>query len=68
MGTTSERVMKVAEIIAERDGILLRTAIEMVEETLEEIAQADYDPVDSEEIWMDNLGLEPDYLFDCLMM
>lgn len=67
MSQTTEAVLKVANIIVERDNMPLEDAIELVESTLAEIAEIDYEPEESEEIWMNNLGLEADYLFDYFM-
>lgn len=56
---------KVVKILMERDGMSEDEAIELVEETREEILACE----GSEEAWdviEDNLGLEPDYIFDIL--
>lgn len=54
----------VARIIAERDGIDFNEALELVEETVEEIADVLDEGyfTDVEDILADNLGLELDYL------
>jgi hypothetical protein len=56
---------KVVKILMERDGMSEDEAIELVEETREETLACE----GSEEAWdiiEDNLGLEPDYIFDIL--
>lgn len=49
-----------------RDGISKSEAIEMVRETREELLNSD--PFEADEIIACNLGLEPDYLLDILMI
>ena len=56
----------VAKIISKRDGITMTEALEMVNDTLDEMeeALADGRMYEVEEILADNLGLEPDYILD----
>ena len=67
MSTTSKAVIRVAKIIAKRDEMDLEEAIQLVEETLQEISDNGYSTFMSEEIWQDNTGLEPDYLLECIL-
>ena len=53
---------KVIRILMMRDDITREEAVELIKETLEEIYRSDIN--DADDILMDNLGLEPDYLFD----
>lgn len=56
---------KVVKILMERDGMSKDEAIELVEETRDEILACG----GGDEAWdiiEDNLGLEPDYIFDIL--
>lgn len=55
---------EVVKILMDRDGMTQKEAEELVNETREEILAAD--PWEIEEIILNNLGLEPDYIFDIL--
>ena len=55
---------EVVKILMDRDEMTRKEAEELVNETREEILAAD--PWEIEEIILDNLGLEPDYIFDIL--
>lgn len=55
---------KIIKILIERDGMTREDAMELIDETREEILASD--PWEVEDILMDNLGLEPDYIFDIL--
>lgn len=54
----------VINLIAERDGISLSEAKELVNETIDLIMDGDI--MEADQILADQLGLEPDYLFDLL--
>lgn len=60
--------ISIVDILVNRDNISKREAIKLIEETRDEIYEAIYDNdyVTPDEILMDNLGLEPDYLFDII--
>lgn len=59
---------RVVRILMHRDGITEEEAVSMVEDTVSEL----YDAIegtscmDPDEIMMEELGLEPDYMFDIL--
>lgn len=59
---------RVVRILMHRDGLTEKEAVSRVEDTASEI----YDAIegtscmDPEDIMMDELGLEPDYIFDIL--
>lgn len=55
---------EVVKILMDRDEMTRKEAEELVNETREEILAAN--PWEMEEIILDNLGLEPDYIFDIL--
>ena len=59
---------KVVEILMERDGLTRTEAEELVEDTRSELIEAAEGTscLEADEIIMNNLGLEPDYLFDIL--
>jgi len=50
---------EVIQILVDRDGIDREDARMLINETIDEIIQ---NPMEAEEIIMDYLGLEPDYL------
>lgn len=54
----------VINLIADRDSISLGEAKELVNETIELIMEGDI--MEADQILADQLGLEPDYLFDLL--
>lgn len=58
--------MNVIEILMKRDGLSESEAFELVNETREELLSAN--PLEAEEIIACNLGLEPDYLMNILMI
>lgn len=59
---------RVVRILMHRDGITEAEAVSMVEATASEIYDAieGTSCVEPEEIMMEELGLEPDYMFDIL--
>lgn len=56
---------RVAEILCRRDGITMDEAMELIEQTADEIDSCCYSD-EVEDIIASNLGLELDYLFDIL--
>lgn len=54
---------KIIEILMKRDGIDEEEARALVEETRDEIISLD-DPMEADNVMMDYLGLEPDYILD----
>ena len=56
---------EVIKILMERDGISEEEARALVKETRDEIMMLD-DPLEADNVLMEYLGLEPDYLFDIL--
>lgn len=56
---------KIVEILMDRDDMTQKEAKELVAETREEVMAGD--PWEAEEIMRNNLGLEPDYIFDLLL-
>lgn len=56
---------KIIKILMERDGISEEEARALVKETRDEIAMLD-NPFEAENVIMEYLGLEPDYMFDIL--
>lgn len=58
--------MNTVEVLMKRDGLSESEAIDLIEETRDEILSA-Y-PFKADEIIVCNLGLEPDYLMDILMI
>ena len=56
---------KVVKILMERDGMPQEHAERLVRETRDEIMMLD-NPLEADDVLMDYLGLEPDYLEDVL--
>jgi len=56
---------KVVEILMERDAMPQEHAERLVRETRDEIMMLD-NPLEADDVLMDYLGLEPDYLEDVL--
>jgi len=56
---------KVVEILMNRDGMPQDHAERLVQETRDEIMMLD-NPLEADDVLMDYLGLEPDYLEDVL--
>ena len=56
---------KVVEILMERDGMPQEHAERLVRETRDEIMMLD-NPLEADDVLMDYLGLDPDYLEDVL--
>ena len=54
---------KILKILQERDGMSIKEAKDLIDETREMILQ---EPEDVEQIMAEQLGLELDYLFDVL--
>ena len=66
---TSES-LKVARIIAERDGSDVGEALKLVNDTMGEIMgmiEETGDTCEAYQIWQDNTGLEPDYFINILI-
>ena len=57
---------RIVEILCRRDDITAEEAQERINETLRRMEECGYDPVECEDILAEELGLEPDYLFDLL--
>ena len=57
---------KVVNILMQRDGYSEEEAIELIEETREEIMESQDDMIRWEEILWSNLNLEPDFIFEFL--
>lgn len=55
---------KVTQILMQRDGMSRSEAEELVSETRELLLSSD--PWEADEIMADQLGLEPDYIFDII--
>lgn len=57
---------KIIEILMNRDGLSKTEAKELILETREMIYNCGGSIIEAEEIMMDQLGLEMDYMFDIL--
>lgn len=58
---------KIIKILMQRDGISEEEARALIKETRDEIMMLD-NPLEADNILMEYLGLEPDYIFDILNM
>ena len=58
-------INNIVKILMERDGMSEEHAIKLVNETRDEIMMLD-NPLEADDVLMEYLGLEPDYLFDLL--
>lgn len=56
---------KIIKILMQRDGISEEEARSLVKETRDEIMMLD-NPMEADNVLMEYLGLEPDYIFDIL--
>lgn len=56
---------RIIKILMERDGISAEEARSLVKETRDEILSLD-NPFEADNIMMEYLGLEPDYIFDII--
>lgn len=57
---------RVIEILMKRDGLSRRDAKELILEVRERIYECNGNFVEAEEIMLEDLGLEMDYIFDIL--
>ena len=57
---------KVVEILMKRDGLSRREAQEQFNEVQEMIQECNFDPIETEDILIEELGLEMDYIFEFL--
>ena len=57
---------KVVEILMKRDGLSHTEAQEQFNEVQEMIQECNFDPVETEDILIEELGLEMDYIFEFL--
>ena len=57
---------KVVDILMKRDGLSRTEAQEQFNEVREMIQECNFDPVETEDILIEELGLEMDYIFEFL--
>ena len=57
---------EVVEILMRRDGLSRREAQERFNEVREMIQECNFDPFETEDILIEELGLEMDYIFEFL--
>mgnify|MGYP003302175799 CR=1 FL=1 len=57
---------KIIKLLMDRDGISHDEAEEMIVDALDRMFDVNYDPTECENILQEELGLEPDYIFDLL--
>lgn len=64
MNRVSEK--EIVEIFMRRDGMTREDAIELLEEAYSAVQEAILDGDDAEEVWMEETGLELDYLHNLM--
>lgn len=52
----------IINILMRRDNITKEEALNLIQEVKDMMEECDYDPEECEDIFMSELGLEPDYL------
>ena len=57
---------EVVEILMKRDGLSRREAQDRFNEVREMIQECNFDPVETEDVLIEELGLEMDYIFEFL--
>lgn len=60
------KMSKVVEILMKRDGLSRTEAQEQFNEVREMIQECNFDPFETEDILIEELGLEMDYIFEFL--
>lgn len=55
-------MQEIINILMKRDGLTESEARELIEETKDMMEECEYEPEECEDIFMRELGLEPDYL------
>jgi hypothetical protein len=58
---------EIIRVLMERDGLTEEEAEERVDEVREMFEDCEYNPTECELIMAEELGLEPDYVFDLLL-
>ena len=58
---------RIASILCRRDGCTREEAMELIQDVLEQMDDCNYDYCECEEIMLNDLGLEVDYIFDLLL-
>lgn len=58
---------RIVSILMLRDGLTQSEAESQIEEVRTQMAECNYDPTECEDIFMSELGLEMDYLFDIIL-
>lgn len=67
MSKVSTGKSRVIRILMKRDGMTQDEAAALLDDVLNMVYDSIANGDDAEDIWMDELNLEPDYLMDCLM-
>ena len=57
----------IVDILCRRDGCSIEEAEERIDEVMQLMEEANFDPEECEEIMMSELGLEPDYIIDLVI-
>lgn len=57
---------KIVKILMYRDGMTKEEAVELIRDVRQMFEECGYDPVECEEIFYDEIGLEPEYMLAML--
>lgn len=57
---------RVVDILCRRDGCTREEAMTRINETVRLMSECNYNPIECEDIMLEELGLEMDYIFDIL--
>lgn len=62
----STAAKEIAEIFMQRDGMSHEDALEYLREAYSAVQEAILNGDDADEVWMEETGLEPDYLYNLM--
>ncbi|MFR3656703.1 MAG: hypothetical protein ACLTWK_00275 [Eisenbergiella sp.] len=57
---------KIVKILMSRDGMTKEEAVELIRDVRQMFEECEYDPVECEEIFYEEIGLEPEYMLAML--
>ena len=57
---------KIEKILMSRDGMTKEEAVELIRDVRQMFEECEYDPVECEEIFYEEIGLEPEYMLAML--
>lgn len=57
---------EIVKILIDRDGMTKEEAVELIRDVRQMFEECEYDPVECEEIFYEEIGLEPEYMLAML--